>query len=682
MKTNSNSTRTFLRGLAVVLLSTTMLTSLFSQDVVIQSAGTFSGSGTYKVKGNISNSGVGAAKTINGTVTFDGAGAQAIGTATNGAINFQTLNVTPSVVATTTLNVASAVSTAVNIGTAGTAATLAVGTHSLDIGGTSALVNGSSALTTAASSTVTFSSAGAGQVVLGGFAYSGNLILSGGTKTLNAATVTSVGQAFDASGAGLLTFSNGGLTLGTTGTFASVSNSATIKNGSALAQFGAVTNTGTIDGTNGGGALTFNSTVGNNGGTITGGAGLATFSGLLTQTATGILTSGGGGLTLTAGLTNTLGNITVGAGQSMAISGGQFAYTAGTLSFNATSTVTYGASATTIVDAAYGHLTLNSDPKTWTLAAGRTVSGNLTLGASAATTVGGAFALNVNGNISLGSNLTKSANAVVFTNEGSGVSGTGYEIVGSVTRTHTFTASSAYTFNNASMILTPTVVGTLSSFTLTSQPGVNPTGYLAGNSVNRNYSKSFTGAGFTATVQLAYLGAEYTGSNASKIKEFQGGIAKVNKLAGTYTRNSANGFNYVSLPGLTTLTSGSELGLDDRYNVFISVAVNDWDQNATWDMSSVPTASDDVEIAGAYAVTIPTGVSAAAASVLIDQGTTAGGLTLAGTATLAVGTGGLTNNNTTGTGLTVPAGANNVTITGGNLTNNGTITNAGTVTVQ
>jgi hypothetical protein len=367
----------------------------------------------------------------------------------------------------------------------------------------------------------------------------------------------------------------------------------------------------------------------------------------------------------------------------MAISGGQFAYTAGTLTFNANSTVTYGASATAIVDAAYGHLALNSDPKTWALTAGRTVSGNLTLGSGAATTVSGAFDLNVNGNISLASNLTKSANAVVFTSTGSAVSGTGYEIIGSVTRTHTFTASTPYTFNNASMIVTPTVVGSLSSFTVNSLPSTNPTGYLAGNSVNRKYTQSYTGAGFTATVQLAYLAGEYTGSNGSKLKDFQGGIAKANKLGGTYSRGTANGFNYVSLPGLTTLTSGSELGIDDRYNVFVSIAANDWDQNATWDMGSVPTASDDVEIAGAYAVTIPTGVSAVALSVLIDNGTTTdGGLTLAGNATLAVTTGGLTNNNTTGAGLKLLTGTNSVTITGGNLTNNGSITNAGTITVQ
>jgi hypothetical protein len=230
------------------------------------------------------------------------------------------------------------------------------------------------------------------------------------------------------------------------------------------------------------------------------------------------------------------------------------------------------------------------------------------------------------------------------------------------------------------MIFTPTVVGTLSSFTLKSEPSQNPTGYLAGNSVNRKYTQSFTGAGFTTTLQLAYLAAEYSGSNATKIKDFQGGIAKANKLSGSYTTGTANGFSYVRLPGITTLSSGSELGLDDRFNTFISIAIANWNVNSTWDAGSVPTATDDVEIAGAFGVTIPTGYAASALSVVIDNGAS-GGLTLAGNGTLAVGTGGLTNNNANGAGLTLTA-TNGVTVTGGDLTNNGTITNAGTITVQ
>jgi hypothetical protein len=644
---NSTISKYMGRGISALLTLALIATMAMGQNLVIgNAAATFAGAGTITVKGNITNNAVAAAVSIANPVTLNGAAAQAIGTATFGAINFTTLNVSPTVVATTTLNVASSISTAVNIGTVPTAATLAVGANSLSIGGTSAFLNGASALTTLAGSNVTYNSAGVGQVVLGGFTYNGQLTLNGGagaTKTLNAAALTSVGQAFDASGAGLLTISGGGLTLGTTGLFAAAAISS---------------------------------------GTITGGSGLATFNGLLTKTGTGNLTSGSGNLSLLAGLTNTAGNITLAGGQSMSVSGGQFAYTAGALTFPATSTVIYGASATTIVDVPYGgNLTLNADPKTWTLAAARTVSGNLTLGAGATTTIGGAFDLNVGGNISLASNLTKSANAVVFANAASAVSGTGFEITGSVTRTHAFVVATPYTFNNASMTMTPTAITTLTSYTINSLPSTAPTGYLAANSVNRKYTESYTSTGFTATLQLAYLAAEYTGSNPTKLKDFQNGIAKANKLGGSYTRASANGFNYVSLPGLTNsiLISGQELGIDDRYNMFVSIAATNWDVATTWDMLSVPGASDDVEIAPTFGVTIPLAVAAAANSVVIDAGAS-GGLTLGGTSTLVVGAGGLQNDNTVN-GLNVGAGTG-LTINLGNLTNNGKITNAGTITVQ
>jgi hypothetical protein len=631
------------RGISALLTLALVATVAMGQNLVVGGTPTFGGAGTINVKGNIINTGVATPTSITGIVALNGAAAQSIGGGT-GAINFSTLNVTPTVAATTSLNVASTISTAVNIGTGVIATTLAIGANNLTITGTSAFGNGTSALTTAAGSTVTFNSAAAGQVVLGGFTYNGNLTLSGGalaTKTLSDATATSVGVAFDASTAALLTISGGGLTLGTTGSFAA----ATISSG-----------------------------------TITGGSGLATFNGLLTKTGTGNLTSGSGNLSILAGLTNTAGNITL-SGHSMTISGGPFAYTAGTLSFDAASTVIYGSGATTIVDVPYGNLTLNGDPKTWSLTAARTVSGTLTLGSGAATTVGNAFDLNVGGNISLASNLTKSASAVVFASASSAVTGNDYEIIGSVTRTHTFTASTPYTFNNASMIVTPTAVTNLTSFTINSQPSTAPTGYLAGNSVNRTYTKSFTGTGFTATVQLAYLASEFTGT-VGKLKDFQNGIAKANKLGGTYTRATANGFSYVSLPGLTnsTLTSGTQLALDDRYNMFISQAIADWNAATTWDMNSVPGASDDVEIAPTFAVTIST-AAAAANSVLIDNGAT-GGLTLSGAGALAVGAGGIQNDNILGAGLNVSTGSNTVTITGGNLTNNGKITNAGTITVQ
>jgi hypothetical protein len=202
--------------------------------------------------------------------------------------------------------------------------------------------------------------------------------------------------------------------------------------------------------------------------------------------------------------------------------------------------------------------------------------------------------------------------------------------------------------------------------------------------VQRKYTESYTSTGFTATLQLAYLAAEYTGSNASNLKDFQNGIAKANKLGGTYTRGGpTNGFMYVSLPALTNavLISGQELGIDDRFNMFNSIASTSWALTTTWDAGAIPSINDDVFIINTHAVTILDGTIANALSVTID-GTTANTLTVGGGASgiLNVGVGGLTNNATLGVLIVSPAA--NVTITGGNLAAGGNITNNGTVTVQ
>jgi hypothetical protein len=144
-----------------------------------------------------------------------------------------------------------------------------------------------------------------------------------------------------------------------------------------------------------------------------------------------------------------------------------------------------------------------------------------------------------------------------------------------------------------------------------------------------------------------------------------------------------NGFSYISLPGITTASfaSGNEVDIDDRYNVFNSIANAAWNLATTWDANTIPTISDDINITGTHAVTIPDGATANALSVTID-GTTANSLTVGAGATgiLNVGVGGLTNNATLGV-LTVSTGAN-VNITGASLTTGGNITNNGTISVQ
>jgi fibronectin-binding autotransporter adhesin len=725
MKTNSVYSRAVLRGLTVILLSAVMLTSLFSQHVVIQSNGTFTGSGTYTIKGNITNAGVAAATTIPGTVTMGSTTAlQTIGTGGNGAINFATLNINTSFgTKTTTAAVSTAVSTALSVAAL---SVFDIGATTLTLSGTSTL-NGTGSLNVSnASSTVVYNQTGTSQTVLG-LAYAGALTLSGSsTKNLSAT----------ASVAGAFSHANGALTVDqdltvsyATPTFATVADVANTKtltlsgtgaksittvttttgsgtiantgasglltigtltdnNGSLTGGAGgltftnAATNHGTITG--GSGAVTFSNTLAMSGGTLTAGAGTAVFNGTVTQTA---------GSMASAALANLLkfsGNYSNAGGGTLDLTSTGAAefdgtVTAGTFNLAGGSTVTYGGAAQAIADRDYaGNMIFTGGTKTWTLGAARTIGGNLTLNGSSATTVSGAFALNVSGNVALSSNLTV-ANAVIFANTTSAVSGTN-EIVGTVTRTHSLGAA-AYTFNNASTTVQATATpANLTSFSLTSNPSVNPTGYLAGHTVNRKITESYVNTGaFTVDVKLAYLGGEVGGATEARLRDFSAPPIKTSLLSGTYTRVAAGGgFGTIDLPGIlsTALASGSELAMDDRFYQFNSIAATAWGIGSTWDQGGlIPTAFDDVVITTGFGVSIPAATAAVANSVQIDAGAS-GGLTLAasGTATLAVGAGGILNNNTN-TGLTLGAGSA-VTVTGGNLVNNGAISNAGSITVQ
>jgi hypothetical protein len=229
------------------------------------------------------------------------------------------------------------------------------------------------------------------------------------------------------------------------------------------------------------------------------------------------------------------------------------------------------------------------------------------------------------------------------------------------------------------MTLTPSVFASLTSFTIKSEPSVNPGGYVLNNTVNRKYTPSYTGT-FTADLKLSYLASELGTLVEAKLRQFQGGtINSGTKLAGVYIRVPAGAFGSISLAGLTnaTLASGSEMALDDRFGTFTSIASARWDVGSTWDENSVPTAADEIIIN--TSVTVPDGHAASALSATINA--TKSLVVGEGTSgSLAIGAGGLTNNSAA-PGLTVSV-SGTVTITGGDLTNTGAISNAGTITVQ
>jgi hypothetical protein len=76
----------------------------FAQDLVVQGTASFTGTGKYTVKGNITNAGVSSAKKITGNVQLAKNGAQSVGNSGQGPINFDTLVVVGSGTKTTAVN--------------------------------------------------------------------------------------------------------------------------------------------------------------------------------------------------------------------------------------------------------------------------------------------------------------------------------------------------------------------------------------------------------------------------------------------------------------------------------------------------------------------------------------------------------------------------------------------------
>jgi hypothetical protein len=365
-----------------------------------------------------------------------------------------------------------------------------------------------------------------------------------------------------------------------------------------------------------------------------------------------------GGLTISAGsLTSTSNTLSLAGDFS---NSGTFTHNSGTVTLNGATQAIGGSSVTTF--------------------------NSLTLGGSGAKTAN--IGVNVAGALTVNQPLTMSG-ATVLTML-NGASQPAFSGLTEIAGTMTWQAynAAAYTFNNAQTIVTFTGADGARTFTMTPTPDTYPTfsAVLTGHTVKRKFIVSHSGwSTGTATLQLAYLQAEAStlGVTESRLRDFQVDFALGNNLAGVLTRSTSGpaAFGYLSYGGLPVATpAAGEIGLDDRFGTFRSIASAAWNAATTWDQNDIPSTWDYAIVDDDFPVTIPDAYTASALKVTINLDAT--GLTVGAGASgvLNVGTGGLTNSSA-GTGLTVSPGAI-VTITSGTLTNGGSITNNGTVTVQ
>ncbi len=371
MNYRNSLTRFLQKGLLAFVALVLVAGLAFGQDLIVGANASFSGSGTFNVKGKIDNSAKSSATTIGGTVNLSG-GLQDIGATGGGALTFSTLN--PQGTDDKTMIVDVTVSSALTVNIA-VDKFLDVKAKTLNIGGTSTLTAGSLKVSDAGSRVNYTRDDGTAQVALG-LTYAGTLGMSGSSaKSLSAAT-----------SAATLSHTGGGLTadqdLTVTGTAASAIG--TLTNVSANKKL-LKNNTGT---------LTI-ATVSGNAGTIDlTAAGIVNFTGAVTSG--GTIQASAGTLDFDGNVNNTGGTIKLTSSAS-ANFGGTFADAteAGTLTLSSTSTVTYdGGSAQNIGPATYGTLNMSG-------AGVKTALGNLTIATAfdngTATTDIGTFTLGGNG---------------------------------------------------------------------------------------------------------------------------------------------------------------------------------------------------------------------------------------------------------------------------------------------
>ncbi|HLX12180.1 MAG TPA: hypothetical protein VKS81_05155 [Bacteroidota bacterium] len=273
-------------GTFLALFLATLCSKGFSQDLVVGAGASFSGSGVYKIRGNIDNgadtSHANPADTIKGTVKLLGAVAESIGVSSGKPIQFDKLAVDSSA---KFLNVTVSVETTLTL----TGGSLGVHGHALNIDGGTAKTNG--ALTAnGATDVVNYRGSNAQSII--GTTY-GNLTLSGtGAKNLGGKTIAGT---VNHSGGNLTV--NDSLTVTNAGTFATISDvtdsSALLFTGNGSDSIATVSNVSSATG-----AITNNST---------GRLGIGT----VTNIAKGTITSGNGDISFG---TATIGGDTTGYG--------------------------------------------------------------------------------------------------------------------------------------------------------------------------------------------------------------------------------------------------------------------------------------------------------------------------------------------------------------------------------
>ncbi len=631
--------------------------------VTIGASTTFNGSSnSHTVRGSWINNGTYTGST--GTVIFDGASTGISGSGTHNFNNLTFSSTGITAAASTTINVSgNLTTTGAGQFTHNTGGLLTMTGSSKTITGTGIILNDltvSGTVTTNASFTVNSNLA-----VSGSFsASSGTVTMPGTSKTISGAgTIGFSALAITGSITTASSFSVS-LLLDISGTFSATAGTATFTGSSALTGTANLYNV-TINGTSLqlssssvlGIANTFTITAGTLNVTSTA-PNTVNFNGTGAQSVNAItyhhLTLSNGNTKAAAGGITVNGNLTIAS--STTFNGGSYTHS---ILRNWSNSGTYNASTGTVEFTGAGNATVT----------GATSFSTVTVNKSASTTtlslLNNITAATVN--MTTGTILTGN-NSLTITNTrtGNGI------ILGTITRTHSYTTGVAYAFEGPDNTITFSSVSGVTSVTVTVTIG-NISDFSNGAAINREYNIDVPAGTYNATLRLHYEDAELNGNDESLITLW-------NYSAGAWSEYGKTGnsttSNFAEQSGLTNIAyrwTCSETPGVIRWNGSVS---SNWNTAANWTTvagspSAPPSSTDIVQIGTAAFTNNPT------ISNVVTVKSISFGSAQAATLTIASGGSLTANGNISGSWSgnavhTINSGNQNLTVNGNLIVSNGT----------
>ncbi len=288
--------------------------------------------------------------------------------------------------------------------------------------------------------------------------------------------------------------------------------------------------------------------------------------------------------------------------------------------------------------------------------------------------------------------LDTGAKAVTLTSTRTG----GGIIVGTITRTHSFTTGVAYAFEGTNHTVTFASASGVSSITMTVTPAT-VSDFPFGSSINRAYLATVTASGaYSATLRLHYNDAELNGNRESTMQLWRNSSSWA--ASGKTGNDAAN--NWVEQSGLTNLAA--RWTLSDSANVVIwnGSTSTAWETAANWTAvqgsPNLPPSTNDIVELGVAAFTFQPAITSVravksllfgsaqaitltlgAGGALTTEGNVLGNWSGNATHTISVGN----QNLNVGGNLTLSDGTNghaiNLTIGSGSVTVLGSVTESG-----